>query len=380
MKRIIEFDAVELPEHLTTARRRVRHFLRTEYAPDKQRFSDRYNPEFSKLCGAAGYIGMTWPKRYGGHEKSFLERYVVCEEMLAAEAPLWAHWLADRQSGAVLLKYACEDIKRKILPKIAAGECFFCVGLSEPDSGSDLFSARASATKTAEGWVLNGTKLWTSGAHCAHYMLALMRTEKATEQNRRHGLTQFLVPMNAPGIAVRPIKSLSGSTDFNEVFFDNVLIPAENLIGAINNAWRQATEELSYERSGSDRFLETFGVLQELAHYVEAKPSAHLKESLGVLVAELYTLRQMSLSVALMLEEGKIPEIEAALVKDVGTIWQQSLPERVRSFVAGEGDLDDHPLLRQAIADMLKIAPRFTIQGGTTEILRGIIARGLGLR
>ncbi len=380
MKTFIEFDAVELPDHLQVTRERVREFLQREYLPNKSRFEGSFNPEFSRLCGEAGYIGMTWPKQYGGAEKSFLERYIVCEEMLAAGAPVWAHWVADRQSGSVLLAYASEEIKQNLIPKMVAGECYFCIGLSEPDSGSDLFAAKASAKECSEGWALNGTKLWTSGARQAHYMIALMRTDKPTEENRRHGLTQFLVPMDTPGITVRPVRNMAGDSEFNEVHFDNVIIPSGNALGEINGAWKQASKELAYERSGSERFLEIFSVLQALANYVHKNPKIHLQEALGRLVADLYSFRQMSLSVAMMLERGKAPMVEAALVKDVATLWQQALPERVRSIVGGESDFGDQHQLHDEIDYMLKLAPKLTIQGGTTEVLRGIIARGLGLR
>ncbi|MFT5116116.1 MAG: acyl-CoA dehydrogenase [Parasphingorhabdus sp.] len=380
MKTFIEFDAVELPDHLKVTRANVREFLQREFLPNRSKFADRFNPEFSRLCGKAGYIGMTWSKQYGGAEKSFLERYVVLEEMLAAGAPVWAHWVADRQSGAMLLDYASEEIKQNLIPKIVAGECYFCIGFSEPDSGSDLFAAKASAKLSSEGWVLNGTKLWTSGARESHYMIALMRTDKPTKDNRRHGLTQFLVSMDTPGISVRPVKSLTGAAEFNEVHFDNVIIPSDNALGEVNDAWKQASKELAYERSGSERFLEIFSVLQELANYVHKNPKVHLQEALGRLVADLYSLRQMSLSVAMMLERGKTPMVEAALVKDVATLWQQALPEQVRNIVGGESDFGDQHQLRCEIDKMLKIAPKLTIQGGTTEILRGIIARGIGLR
>tara|TARA_B110000003_G_scaffold135264_1_gene137179 strand:- start:240 stop:1382 length:1143 start_codon:yes stop_codon:yes gene_type:complete len=380
MKTFIDFDAVELPDHLRATRERVREFLQREYLPNKSELGSAFSPEFSRLCGEAGYIGMTWSKQYGGGGKSFLERYIVCEEMLAAGAPVWGHWVADRQSGPMLLGYASEEIKNDLIPKIIAGELFFCIGLSEPDSGSDLFAAKAAAKKTSEGWTLNGTKLWTSGARQAHYMIALMRTEKATEDNRRHGLTQFLVPMNTPGITVRPVKNMAGDSEFNEVHFDNVIIPSDNALGEINGAWKQASKELAYERSGSERFLETFAVFQALADYVHQNPKIHLQEALGTLVADLYSFRQMSLSVAMMLEQGKAPMVESALVKDLGTIWQQALPERVRSIVGGESDFADQPEFCSVIDRMLKIAPKLTIQGGTTEVLRGIIARGLGLR
>jgi len=152
------------------------------------------NREFSRKMGARGWIGMTWPKRYGGHERSALERYVVLEEMLASGAPVSGHWVADRQRGPLLLRVGTEEQKQAILPRIAAGECSFCIGMSEPDSGSDLASVRtraaATAGKSGAGFLVNGTKLWTSNAHRSEYMILLARPGAAGEQ-RHGGLTQF---------------------------------------------------------------------------------------------------------------------------------------------------------------------------------------------
>lgn len=380
MATLFQFDAVELPDYLNTTREEVRAFLRREYFPRKADFPNLFSPEFSRVCGEAGYIGMTWPKQFGGGEKSQLERYVICEELLAAGAPVWAHWVADRQSGSMLLEYGVDRIKDELLPKMAAGECYFCIGFSEPDSGSDLFAARATAKRADDGWVLNGTKLWTSGARQCHYMIALMRTDKPTESNRRHGLTQFLVPMDSPGITVRPIKSMDGAAEFNEVHFDNVCIPEDHSLGEIDGAWKQANRELAYERSGSERFLELFGVLQLFADHVHANPQPHLTARLGHLVADLVSLRQMSLSVAMMLEQGKAPMVEAALVKDVATLWQQALPENIRNIMGSGSQPWKDDALNEAINQTLRVAPKVTIQGGTTEVLRGMIARGIGLR
>ena len=153
---------------------------------------------------------MTWPKKYGGHERSFLERYVVTEEMRVANAPTRRFFVADRQSGPVLLKYAPENIKMDILPRICRGEVCFAIGMSEPNSGSDLFAAKTRATKTDGGYLINGTKIWTSSAHIADYMIAIFRTSPPTKENRRHGLTQFLVKMKQPGIQVNPIGQITG--------------------------------------------------------------------------------------------------------------------------------------------------------------------------
>ena len=386
MTRTITFDPVELPPAADAMRTRVRAFIDREieagtFEPGLGPGLNRHSPEFSRRCGAEGFIGMTWPKRYGGGERSFLERYVVTEELLAVGAPVWAHWVADRQSGPVLLRYAPEELKRDILPRIVRGECHFCIGMSEPDSGSDLFAARSTAERSDRGWRINGRKVWTSNAHRSHYMIALLRTSPPTEENRRHGLSQFLVDMKTPGITVNPIVNMTGNHDFNEVVFDDVEIPENHLIGEVDMAWKQATSELAYERSGPERFLETIYVLYELIDLAAANPGERIAEGIGRLVAQLSTLRNMSLSVAGMLEAGELPEIEAALVKELGTNWEQALPATARDLAPadrpGPGNRMDFD---RTLAYATLIAPKLTIQGGTREILRGIIARGLGLR
>lgn len=367
-------------------RTRVRDFIRREidagtFEPGLGPGLNRHSPEFSLKCGAEGFIGMTWPKAYGGHERSFLERYVVTEELLAVGAPVWAHWVADRQSGPVLLRYADEALRADILPRIARGECYFCIGMSEPDSGSDLFAARSTAERCDGGWRINGRKIWTSNAHRSHYMIALLRTSRPTEDNRRHGLSQFLIDMQTPGITVKPIYNMTGNHDFNEVVFDDVVIPENHLIGEVDMAWKQATSELAYERSGPERFLETIYVLYELIDLAAANPGERITEGIGRLVAQLTTLRNMSVSVAGMLEAGELPEIEAALVKELGTNWEQALPAKARELApAGTPHTGNRMDFDQTLAYATLIAPKLTIQGGTREILRGIIARGLGLR
>src|SRR5205085_11663913 len=282
------FDPVELPPEAKELRQEVRTFLREEieagtFSPDGGKGS--FSREFSRRVGAKGWIGMTWPKKYGGHERSHLERYVVTEEMLAARAPTRAHSTADRQSGPVILRYGQEEIRQEILPRIARGELCFCIGLSEPNSGSDVFAASTRATKTDGGWLVNGRKIWTSGAHHADYMIALLRTSPPTKENRRHGLTQFLVHMKTPGITIRPIINLTGSHDFNEVVFDDAFLPDSHLIGEIDMAWKQATDELAYERSGPDRWIETFPALVELVRVAGEEPSGRLAEGIGREVA-----------------------------------------------------------------------------------------------
>jgi acyl-CoA dehydrogenase len=382
----LHFDPVRLPPECEALRKEVRAFLAEEIAagtfdPHQPGHSDSYNRAFSRRVGAKGWIGMTWPKRYGGHERSQLERYVVTEEFRVANAPSHLYFVADRQSGPILLKYAPEHVKNDVLPRICRGELCFSIGMSEPGSGSDLFAAKTKATKVDGGWRINGSKIWTTSAQVADYMLALFRTSPPTRENRRHGLTQFLVDMKTPGITVNPVYQMTGKRGFNEVVFEDALVRDDHVMGEIDGAWKQATSELAYERSGPERFLETFHLLPELIRVLGPNPDLRSAEGLGRLVAQLLTLRRMSVSVAGMLQAGKEPVIEGSIVKDLGTLWEQKLPSRVRELTAFlEPEAMNHATLEEQLAYATVTAPKLTIQGGTTEILRGIIARGLGLR
>ena len=382
----LQFDPIRLPPECEALRKEVRAFIADEVAagtfnPAHVGHGEGQNPAFSRKVGAKGWIGMTWPKQYGGQERSYLERYVLTEEFRVANAPVRLHFVADRQSGPVLIKYAPEHVKLDILPRICRGEVCFAIGMSEPGSGSDLFAAKTKATKTKGGWLINGSKIWTSNAHYADYLIALFRTSPPTKENRRHGLTQYLVDMKTPGLKVNPIYQMSGLHDFNEVVFEDAFMPDNHLLGEIDGAWKQATSELAYERSGPERFLETYYVLTELVRAVGKNPDTRSAEGIGRLVAQLHTLRRMSVSVAGMLQAGKEPVVEGSIVKDLGTIWEQKLPSRVRELAAFvEPETTNRITLEEQLAFATVIAPKLTIQGGTTEVLRGIIARGLGLR
>ena len=386
MQTAIRFDQKRLPDATEELRADVRAFLADEIArgtftPGKGLQQDAFDRGFSKRVGEQGWIGMTWPKRYGGREMTHLDRYVVTEEMRAVTAPTWCHFVADRQSGPVILKYGTDEMKEDILPAITRGELCFAIGMSEPNSGSDLFAASVRAESEGDFYKVNGRKIWTSNAHRADYMIALLRTSPPTKENRRHGLTQFLVKMDTPGISISPIAAMPGMTDFNEVLFEDVMIPADHVLGEVDGAWKQATAELAYERSGPERFLETFYVLTALTRELGPEPDLRGAEGLGRLVAQLHTLRRMSVSVAGMLHEGKEPVLESSIVKDLGTVWEQELPAKARTLAAfAKPDPTNEQDFEDLIDFAALVAPKFTIQGGTTEILRGIIARGLGMR
>ncbi len=374
----MRFDLPSLPAGAVALREEVREFLSgRDWSPAvRARSWMGFDRGFSREVGARGWIGMMWPREYGGHEQGGLERTVVLEEMLAVGAPVGAHWIGDRQSGPLILRLATEAQKRDILPRIASGEVSFCIGLSEPDSGSDLASLRTKAERADGGWVLNGRKIWTTNAHLSEYMIALVRTSPVPEGGARHaGLSQVLIDLSLPGITIRPIRDLLGEEGFNEVTFDDVKLPADSLLGREGAGWAQATSELAFERSGPDRILSSLPALTMGIDAVRGVPGAEVV--IGRQVARLATLRHMSLAVAGMLEAGDEPAREAALVKDAGNTFEQALPEAIRGLLEPE---EMGPELRALLGDLTQLAPTFSLRGGTREILRGIIARELGLR
>jgi alkylation response protein AidB-like acyl-CoA dehydrogenase len=363
-------------------RQEVRDFLKTELAARKpvERAESwtGLDPEFSRAMGKRGWIGMTWPKEHGGHERSALERYVVLEEMLAAGAPVGLHWIADRQSGPLILRVGSDE-QKKILPEIAAGETYVCIGMSEPDVGSDLASVRTRAVQVQGGYLVNGTKVWTSFAHLSQYMILLSRTGPAEE--RHGGLSQFLVDLrNTPGITIRPILALTGEHHFNEVVFQDAFLPEAALLGKEGDGWHQVTSELAFERSGPERFLSSFWLLIELIRALGRDPSDAAAAAIGRLTSHIMTLRRLSRSVAGMLQAGENPALQAALVKDLGALLEQEIPEIARTLVAAEPDRGSTQAFAATLAHTMLHAPSFSLRGGAREILRGIIARGLGLR
>ncbi len=378
-----QFELTELPREVEALRAEVRAFLRETLgdraAHQRAHSWGGFDREFSRRVGARGWIGMTWPKRYGGHERTFLERYVVLEEMLAAGAPVGAHWIADRQSGPLLLRFGTEAQRERFMPAIVRGEVAFAIGMSEPDSGSDLASIRARAVRADGGYVVNGTKVWTSNAHLSDYAIALFRTSVVPDK-KHEGLSQFLVDLGSPGISIRPIVDLAGSHHFNEVVFQDVFVPEDMRVGGEGDGWKQVTTELAFERSGPERYLSSFALVTELVHEVAQRPTDRGLAAVGRLVAHMATLRQMSLSVAGMLQAGENPNLEAALVKDVGTGFEQEIPEVVHALLDLEPSIDTGSELQQTLGYLVQRAPSFSLRGGTREVLRGIIARGLGLR
>lgn len=376
----LTFAPCDLPPAAEALRAEVRAFLTEELAgyPASKRAHSwvGFDAEFSRKLGARGWLGMTWPAPWG-RDASALERYVVIEELLAAGAPVAAHWIAERQSGQLLLRFGTAEQRERILPGIVAGESYFCIGMSEPDSGSDLASIRSKAVRTDGGWIVNGRKVWTTYAQKSHYMIALLRTGEAGE-SRHEGTTQFLIDLSSPGVEVRPIRNMIGDEEFNEVTFDDVFVPDAMMVGGEGDGWRQVTAELAFERSGPDRFLSAFALIVELVRFASALPpdmAASAQMAIGRLYAHLATLRALSISVATRLDAGEEPTLEASVVKDLGVTFEQSIPEIAQQILGLAPRIDGGSEFEKSLAYVQQACVSFSLRGGTTEIIdrKGVV-------
>lgn len=339
-----------------------------------------YDRGFSRAMGQSGYLGMTWPKQYGGHERSAFERAVIVEECLAAGAPVGAHWIADRQSGPSILKFGTEAQKQAFLPRIAAGELSFGIGMSEPDSGSDLAATRTKAVKDGDVYRVTGTKVWTSFAHEADYVILFCRTS-GTPVDRHVGTSQLLIDLkNTPGLTIKPIIDLAGQHHFNEMHFEDAIVPADMLLGEEGQGWDQVMSELAFERSGPERFLSSIELMVQLIEALKGRDSDAAQITVGRVTARLAVLRRLSRSVAGMLQEHQNANLQAAIVKDVGALFEQALPDIARELIDTEPDPRAAGAYASVLANIVHNSPSWSLRGGTREILRGIIARGLGTR
>ncbi|MDD3885208.1 MAG: acyl-CoA dehydrogenase family protein [Gallionella sp.] len=378
------FRFARLPVATDTFRTEVKAFLNsyadTTPADVRARSWTGFNADFSRKLAARGWVGIALPSEYGGANLDAFSRFVLVEELLAVGAPVSAHWIADRQSGQLILKYGTEAQRRFYLPKICAAEAFFCIGMSEPNAGSDLGSVSTRAIRKEHGWQLNGRKIWTTNAGNCQYMIALVRTS-GTPDDRHRGLSQLIVDLSLPGVTVQPIKDLSGDAHFSEVFFDDVVLGDDAMIGAEGNGWEQVTAELAFERSGPERLYSSIVLLDCWIEYLRLSGTgaAHVAQ-IGRFATHLATLRNMSVAVTSQLARGASPVVAAALVKDLGTEFEQSIPAVIEAAIcANPSDAIDAELYRTVVY-LSQIAPTFSLRGGTREILRGMIARGLGLR
>jgi alkylation response protein AidB-like acyl-CoA dehydrogenase len=383
---VSEFDALCANDaELADLRSAIRDFL----AADRERFGwqpavdcwlSRWDADFSVRLADAGFVGLTIPAEYGGRAPTigagYLHRYVVTEELLAQGAPVAAHWIADRQVAPALLAYGTEDQRRRLLPRIAAGRLYSAIGMSEHGAGSDLAAVQTRATRTDGGWVLNGTKVWTSGAHLADQVVVLARTSPRDPEHRHAGFSQFIVPTDAAGVTVSPIILMDGEHHFNEVLFDDVALSDADVLGDIGDGWHQVTAELGFERSGPERILSTatmlFDVIRSLAR--QGDTDGRTAAEIGDLVGRMISLRQMSVSVARALTDGRDAAARAALVKDLGTRFEQESVDVAADLIDGV-DAPDAARVCAMLATARVHSPLFTLRGGTNEVLRGVVAK-----
>lgn len=340
-----------------------------------------FDAEFSRALARQGWVGITFPEQYGGRGYGLLERFVLAEELLCRGAPVSAHWIADRQSGPLILRYGTEQQREFYLPRIVRGEIFFCIGMSEPNAGSDLASVRSRAEPTADGWRLNGQKIWTTNAHHSHYMIALVRTSGRAE-DRHQGLSQVIIDLSLPGIHIQPITDVAGDAGFSEVIFDNVELPADAILGTEGEGWTQVIAELGFERSGPERIYSSMVLLETWLQWLRETPQAAstAQPILGRMVGWLASLRALSMGLTEKLSQGENPVFEASLIKDLGTHIEQCTPQWIGDHISNSHEEKIPAELLRALSYLEQISPSFSLRGGTREILRTIIARGLGLR
>ena len=379
------FSLTSLPPEALAFRREVKAFL-AEHLPDlpadvRARSWMGFDAAFSRALAQRGWVGVTLPARFGGAGLDAFSRFVLVEELLACGAPVSAHWIADRQSGPLILRYGSDAQREFYLPRICRGEAFFCIGMSEPNSGSDLASVATRAVpQPGGGWRLNGRKIWTTNADRCHYMLALVRTS-GEAGDRQKGLSQVIVDLSLPGVTVRPIHDLSGDAHFSEVSFEDVLLPADALIGNEGAGWEQVNAELAFERSGPERLYSSVVLLDAWVAALRRLPAVRRDAvTIGGIVGRLATLRAMSVAVTARLAAGESPLVEAALVKDLGTGLEQSIGALAEAALGDDPELAMDAELVRTAAYVSQISPTYSLRGGTREILRGMIARGLGLR
>lgn len=373
----MRLDATDLTASELQIQCEVRDFLDERLTPGSYEIglgmSGAVDPAFSRALGERGWLGMALPTAYGGGGRTAVERLVVVEELLAVGAPVGYHWIADRQSGPNIAANGTEEQKQALLPGIVRGELSFGIGMSEPDSGSDLASLRTRAEKVDGGWKINGTKIWTTGASWATHLLALLRTS----DDRHRGLTQFIVETDLPGLRISPIPFIDGTREFCEVSFEDVFIPDVMRLGEIGAGWGQNVAELALERGGVDRWMSLMPVLDHWATQKWGLLSAAAQEDLGAITARCWAFRGISLAIARMVDAGKSPSVEAALAKEMATRFEQDCVAILTRHYGRTPDLNSDDPYESLLARAILVSPSWSIRGGTVEILRNIVSKGL---
>ncbi len=368
----------------TDDQRRLRQEAREVAADAVARFGrandawiNGFSKEFSRELGARGWIGLTWPLDVGGGGRPPIDRLIIADELISAGAPIAASWFADRQMGPTLINYGTEEQKSRYLPELRAGESTWCIGMSEPGAGSDLASLSTRAERRGDVFVVNGQKIWTSFGAQADYCYLICRTSSdgpkhtgISERMPRHtGISELVVPMDLPGIDVRPIEDLTTNRHFCEVFFTDVEVPVENLVGQEGNSFAQTMRQLEHERGGIDRLVSNLALYRLALDRVDGSHPVMRQE-----IARLETGYQLGRLLVAREVLGQAPAGFSAATKVFCTEHEQ----RVAEFVARA--LGPDVLLWDEITRGLVYAPGYTIMGGTSNVLRNVLAeRVLGL-
>lgn len=378
----MRFTPTELTPDELALQQEVREFLAAELAPGTHEpclgMAARKDKAFSQKMAKKGWVGMALPTEWGGSDRTAVHRFIVVEEMLRWGAPVGHHWVGDRQTGNVILKFGTEEQRERFLPAICRGDLGFSIGMSEPDSGSDLASVKTRAERAEDGWLINGTKIWTSGAHENDWFVCLLRTSPVEDGNKHAGLSQMLIDLTSPGLEISPVVFLDGTHHFNEVTFNDVFVPDANVLGELGMGWHQNTTEMAYERGGPDRWLSAFSTVEQLLRESQGTEiEAPVQDLFGELVARWWAIRNLSLSVARLIDAGEAPSIESALVKEMGTRFEQEVIEKLVLLIDTEYSPESQSLFERLMAQCVVTFPGNTIRGGTIEILRSVASKGL---
>jgi len=349
------------------------------------------SPEFSRKMSERGWIGICWPKECYGQGKSYMHRMVLTEEMLRYGAPVAAHWFGDRQIGPTIIRHGNDEQKNFFLPRIVKSEIRFGMGMSEPEAGSDLASLQTRAVEDGDDYIIDGQKVWTSSAHHADYIYLVVRTDPNVPKHK--GISEFIVDTKSPGIEINPLIDMTGAHHYNEVFFSSVRVPKTMLIGQKNKGWYQIAEQLDYERSGIERLMTNYPLFQDLIKYAKetkrgGKPLAEdplVRYKLAELEVQYEAGRLLTYHVAWVLDQGRLPNFEAAMTKILSTDFEQRLANVATQILGRYGQLRQGSkwvpsAFNESPTESYLFSPGYTIQGGTSEVLRNIVAlRGLQL-
>ena len=376
-------------EEQTKFRQEVRNFLEEEikkgyWEPTCDAWIQGFDPEFSKRVAQKGWIGLTWPKEYGGQGLSYIDRLILTEEMLRYGAPAACHWFADRQIGGSIVTYGTDEQKRELLPKIIAGEAYIGLGMSETEAGCDLASLQTRAIEEGDNYIINGQKTWTSGGSFVNYFYLLARTDPEAPKHR--GISEFIIPADLPGINRIPMIDITGTEAWNDVFFDEVRVPKKCLIGEKNRGFLQALEQLDYERSGMERLMGNYPLFDAIVQFTKENnlcQESVIRNKLAQLRIEFEVGRLLIYRVALVMDEGRAPNREAAMSKAYSTAFEQRLAKVAMEILGPYGQLlSDSKLapIRGLAVHSYLASKGYSLQAGTSEILKNVLAtRGLGL-